>query len=241
MSLTVIIPAYKETDNIKILIDKLNENLQDINIIIVDDSPDESMREIIKKYNNLKYIYRGKKLGRGSAVLHGMKDAIENNNLDMIIEMDADLSHDPSELKKNLILFKKNNCDLLISSRYMKKSRIINWSIQRKIFSFLANKLAKFLLKVPITDYTNGYRVYSKKAVSHIIQRCGNIGDGFIILSEILVELYYNNFKVLETDTIFKNRVRGESSVNLKEITNSLFGLIKIFKLKKKLEKSYFL
>ena len=241
MSLTVIIPAYKETDNIKILIDKLNENLQDINIIIVDDSPDESMREIIKKYNNLKYIYRGKKLGRGSAVLHGMKDAIENNNLDMIIEMDADLSHDPSELKKNLILFKKNNCDLLISSRYMKKSRIINWSIQRKIFSFLANKLAKFLLKVPITDYTNGYRVYSKKAVSHITQRCGNIGDGFIILSEILVELYYNNFKVLETDTIFKNRVRGESSVNLKEITNSLFGLIKIFKLKKKLEKSYFL
>lgn len=238
MSLTVIIPAYKETDNIKILIDKLNENLQDINIIIVDDSPDESMREIIKKYNNLKYIYRGKKLGRGSAVLHGMKDAIENNNLDMIIEMDADLSHDPSELKKNLILFKKNNCDLLISSRYMKKSRIINWSIQRKIFSFLANKLAKFLLKVPITDYTNGYRVYSKKAVSHITQRCGNIGDGFIILSEILVELYYNNFKVLETDTIFKNRVRGESSVNLKEITNSLFGLIKIFKLKKKLEKS---
>ena len=102
MNLTVIIPAYKEDDNIKILIDKLNENIKDINIIIVDDSPDESMREIIKKYNNLKYIYRGKKLGRGSGVLHGMKDAIKNNNFHIIIEMDADLSHDPSELKKNL-------------------------------------------------------------------------------------------------------------------------------------------
>ena len=241
MNLTVVIPTYKETDNIKILIDKLNENIKDIHIILVDDSPDDGMKEIVKKSNNLKYIYRGKKLGRGSAVLHGMKDVIKNNNFHMIIEMDADLSHDPSELKKNLILFKKNNCDLLISSRYMHQSRIINWSFQRKIFSFFANKLAKFLLKVPITDYTNGYRIYSKKAVYHITQKCGNIGDGFIILSEILVELYYNNFKVLETDTIFKNRVRGESSVNLKEIINSLFGLIKIFKLKKKLEKSYFL
>ena len=241
MNLTVVIPTYKETDNIKILIDKLNENIKDINIIIVDDSPDDGMKEILKKYNNLKYIYRGKKLGRGSAVLHGMKDVIKNNNFHMIIEMDADLSHDPSELEKNLILFKKNNCDLLISSRYKHQSKIINWSFQRKIFSFFANKLAKFLLKVPITDYTNGYRIYSKKAVYHITQKCGNIGDGFIILSEILVELYYNNFKVLETDTIFKNRVRGESSVNLKEIINSLFGLIKIFKLKKKLEISYFL
>ena len=238
MNLTVVIPTYKETGNIKILIDKLNENIKDLYIILVDDSPDNSMEEIIKKYNNLKYIYRGKKLGRGSAVLHGMKEAIKNNDFQIIIEMDADLSHDPYELTENLIFFKKKNCDLLISSRYMSKSKIINWSSQRKIFSFFANKLAKFLLKVPITDYTNGYRIYSKKAVYHITQKCGNIGDGFIILSEILVELYYNNFKVLETDTIFKNRVRGESAVNLKEILNSLFGLIKIFKLKKKLEKS---
>ena len=238
MNITVVIPTYKETDNIKILLDKLNENLKDIYIILVDDSPDNRMENIIKKYNNLKYIYRGEKLGRGSAVLDGMREAAKNNNLQIIVEMDADLSHDPMELTKNLIFFKEQKCDLLISSRYMNQSKIINWSIQRKIFSFFANKLAKFLLKVPITDYTNGYRIYSKEAVNHITKRCGNIGDGFIILSEILVELYYNNFKVLETHTIFKNRVRGESSVNMKEIVNSLFGLIKIFKLKKKLEKS---
>ena len=127
---------------------------------------------------------------------------------------------------------------MLISRRYLNDSRIINWSIQRKIFSFLSNKLTRFLLKVPITDYTNGYRIYSKEAVRHITRNCGKIGDGFIILSEILVELYYNNFKILETSTIFRNRVRGESSVNLKEIIDSFFGLIKIFKLKIILENS---
>mgnify|MGYP004246268499 CR=1 FL=1 len=65
-------------------------------------------------------------------------------------------------------------------------------------------------------------------------KNCGNIGDGFIILSEILVELYYNGFKVGETKSKFVNRVRGESSLNLKEILNAFFGLLKIFKLKNK-------
>lgn len=238
MNLTVIIPAYKETDNIEILIDKINKNLKDPYIILIDDSPDNSIEKIIKKFNNLKYIFRGKKLGRGSAVLDGMKQVMNDREIQTVIEMDADLSHDPNELSEKLNLFRTNNCDLLISSRYLNDSRIINWSIQRKIFSFLSNKLTRFLLKVPITDYTNGYRIYSKEAVRHITRNCGKIGDGFIILSEILVELYYNNFKILETSTIFRNRVRGESSVNLKEIIDSFFGLIKIFKLKKKLENS---
>jgi hypothetical protein len=128
---------------------------------------------------------------------------------------------------------------LLISSRYLSESSIINWSIQRKVFSYLANKLTKFLLKVPVSDYTNGYRIYSHQAADHIVRNCGRIGDGFIILSEILVELYYNDFKIHETHSKFVNRVRGESSVNLKEIINSLIGLFKIYKLKKKIKQSF--
>ena len=98
--------------------------------------------------------------------------------------------------------------------------------------------LARFLLKIPITDYTNGYRIYSKDAVNHIRKNCGNIGDGFIILSEILVELYYNNFKIIETSSKFVNRVRGESSVDLNEIIKSLIGLIKIYNLKNKIKQN---
>ncbi len=237
MNLVIIIPTFKEDDNIKILIDKINNQLKKVYIIIVDDSPENNIKNIIKEFDNCKYIYRGKKLGRGSAVILGMKEALKNFKECTIIEMDADLSHDPDELKDKLKIFSENNCDLLVSSRYMNDSKILNWSYKRKIFSFLSNKLAKFLLKVPITDYTNGYRVYSSKAVKHITENCGKIGDGFIILSEILVELYYNKFNLLEIATVFKNRIRGESSVNLKEIIHSLFGLFKIYKLKKKLEK----
>lgn len=238
MNIVIIIPTFKEDDNIKILIDRINNQLKRVYIIIVDDSPENNIKNIIKEFDNCKYIYRGKKLGRGSAVILGMKEALKNFKECTIIEMDADLSHDPDELKNKLKIFNENNCDLLISSRYMNDSKILNWSYKRKIFSFLSNKLAKFLLKVPITDYTNGYRVYSSKAVKHVTENCGKIGDGFIILSEILVELHYNKFNLLEIPTVFKNRIRGESSVNLKEIIHSLFGLFKIYKLKKKLEKA---
>jgi len=235
MNTAIIVPTYKEFDNIEKLINSILKVLKKPLIIIVDDSPDRRTEERIKKFENIHYIYRGKKLGRGSAVIDGMKQLIDKMDIDRIIEMDADLSHDPNELNVNLLVFKKENLDLLISSRYLKNSKIINWSIQRRIFSLLANKLASFFLKIPISDYTNGYRIYSKHAIKHIVANCGKAGDGFIILSEILVELYFNNFKVQETASIFRNRIRGESSVNLKLILDSFFGLLKIYKIKKKI------
>ena len=236
MNIAIVIPAYNEKDNILKLVTEISKRLNESEIVIVDDSKEDKISELIRDFKNIKYVFRGKKLGRGSAVLEGLDYLINNSQAEIFIEMDADYSHDPLELKQNLVLHKENNYDLLISSRYLKKSKIINWPISRRVFSFLANKLARFLLGVPISDYTNGYRFYSKNAVKHITQNCGKIGDGFIILSEILVELYFNGFKVGETESKFVNRVRGESSVNFTEILNSFIGLLKIFKLKNKIK-----
>ena len=238
MSISLIIPTYNEKENIEKLIKKIMELKKDIKIYIIDDSINDEISLIASKFENVDYVYRGKKLGRGSAVIAGMKKTISQNS-DIIIEMDADFSHHPEEIEKNLEKFIEEKLDLLISSRYMKKSKIINWSFKRKVFSRLSNILAKFFLKVPVSDYTNGYRIYSQRAIKHVIVSCGKIGDGFIVLSEILVQLHYNNFKINETSTIFKNRVRGESSVTLSEILKSLLGLFKIWKIKKKIDKNF--
>lgn len=149
--------------------------------------------------------------------------------------MDADLSHSPQELKRNLNYFIYNNLDLLISSRYLRGSKIINWPVSRKIFSRISNLLARFLLGIPITDYTNGFRIYSRRAAKIVIKKSGKIGDGFIILSEILLIIYNQNFKIGEINSKFINRVRGESSVNIKLIIEAFFGLIKLYLLKKKI------
>ena len=113
-------------------------------------------------------------------------------------------------------------------SRYLSNSKINNWPIKRRFFSFITNKLTRFLLRVPVSDYTMGFRIYSKDAARHIIKNCGKIGSGFIVLSEILFELHNNNYKIGETSTTFNNRVEGNSSVNFKLLLESLYGLIKL-------------
>ena len=229
----IIIPTYNEEENIKNLSLKINKLLPKITIYIIDDSKNNHTKNQIPKKKNIIYLKRKNKSGRGSAVLDGLKKAIKLKRFKVFIEMDADFSHDPNELKKKIIYFKKNKLDLLISSRYLKKSKIINWDFSRKILSFFANVLAKLILKVPVTDYTNGFRFYSKSAAKTVISKCNKTGGGFIILSEIILILWKKNFKISEIKSIFKNRTRGESSVNLKLIIESLIGLCKLYLIKK--------
>ena len=237
----IIIPTYNEEKNIERLIKNIKHHVGNVLIIVVDDSDNNKTSLIIKKKKlGILYFNRGKKAGRGSAILFGLKKILVNKKIKVFIEMDADFSHNPAELKRNINFFLNNSLDLLIGSRYLKKSKIINWSLTRRIFSFLANFSAKILLQIPITDFTNGYRIYSRRSVKKIIKSCGKIGDGFIILSEILVQLYLNNFKIDEIHSKFVNRVRGESSINFKLILESFVGLIKIYIKKKKLENSLY-
>tara|TARA_B100000575_G_C23124160_1_gene651031 strand:- start:1723 stop:2445 length:723 start_codon:yes stop_codon:yes gene_type:complete len=233
-SIGIVIPAYNEKENILKLIKGIRKYL-DCLIIIVDDSSNTDTQKILikNKIKNLRYFNRGKKSGRGSAVLFGFKKLIEfRKDINCLIEMDADLSHSPTELKRNLTFFYKNSIDLLIASRYLKQSSIINWPTSRKILSKLSNILARLLLGVPVRDYTNGFRFYSKSAAKTIISKCNKTGGGFIILSEIILILWKSGYKISEVKTIFRNRTRGESSVNLRLIIQSLIGLIKLYLLK---------
>ena len=229
----IIIPTFNEKENIFKLTNKLLKLYPNSRIFIVDDTKNYNLKKYFIKNKKINYIFRKNKKGRGSAVIDGFKKAIKNRKIKVFIEMDADFSHKPEEIKKNLKTFKINKLDLLVSSRYLKNSKIYNWSIQRRIFSLLANFLARILLNVGVTDYTNGYRMYSKKALNVVISKCGNIGDGFIVLSEILLQLKINDLKISDTPSIFVNRKRGESSVNFKLIIQSLFGLIKLYLMKK--------
>jgi dolichol-phosphate mannosyltransferase len=228
MNIGIIIPAYNESIEVYNLIKLINKNLDIKHILIIDDTKNSKIKEISSYFKNLIYINRNKKMGRGNAIIRGVK-ILMKKNVDIIIEMDADFSHNPKEIRKNLELFKNKKIDLLISSRYLSKSKIINWPLKRKIFSRCANWLARILLNIQITDFTNGFRIYSKNTFKIITKNCGKIGDGFIVLSEIVYEIHRNNLKILETPTKFKNRIRGESSVNTKLIFDSLIGLINLY------------
>ena len=224
-----ILPAFNEYENIFELLEQIESIFNNKFIIIIDDSTDDHIKKKISSKTNIQYVNRQSRLGRGSAALYGLKTLLQNKEINLFVEMDTDLSSHPNELPNNIKYFLDNKLDLLVSSRYLKGSEIINWPLRRRLFSFLANKLAKFLLKVPVSDYTMGFRIYSNKAANHVVYNCGKIGSGFILLSEILVELYINNFKIWDIKTKMVNRVKGKSSVNLKLMLESLFGLIKLY------------
>ena len=236
MKIGFVLPCYNEYDNIFILIKQIKNTFNNHLIIIVDDSTTDKIKYKINKYKNIKYFKRKSKSGRGSAVIYGMRKISKEKNINHIVEMDTDLSSHPKELPRNIKIFNKQNLDLLIMSRYLKGSKIINWPFRRRIFSYLSNKLAYFLLQVKVSDYTMGYRIYSKRAVKHIINNCGKIGDGFIVLSEILFRLDHAKFKIKDTKTIFVDREKGSSTVNLKLIFYSLIGLFKLYFIKLKIK-----
>jgi dolichol-phosphate mannosyltransferase len=234
--LGIVIPTYNEEMNVSLLVEKLYKLFPQVLIVIVDDSPNMLTIRSIEHINqpNFKYFHRQNSLGRGSAVLYGFNYLQDKCKL--ILEMDADFSHNPEEIQKMIAVFMENNCDMLIASRYHYLSKIINWPLSRKIFSYAANKLARFILRVPIADYTNGFRLYNRNAVQEITNTCGNIGDGFIMLSEIAVTLYYKNYKIVEVPTVFRNRLRGKSNLSTKELFAALLGLIKVHGLRHQLK-----
>ena len=233
--IVIIIPTYNEKENIFKLTKEILKIIPKSKIYIIDDTKKINLKSYFKD-KRIKYFLRKNKKGRGSAVLYGFKKALKNNSNKIFIEMDADFSHDPKELKYKIKFFLERKIDLLISSRYLKGSKIKNWSFFRLIFSRLSNILANLLLNLGISDYTNGFRIYSKRSIKLITKKCGRIGDGFIVLSEILLIIKLSNFKIYELPTIFINRKRGESSVNLRLILQSLKGLINLYFIKRRHE-----
>lgn len=233
-SVGVVIPSYKEQDNIAALIGRVRAVLPEAWIVVIDDSPDlatveaaERARAALPLGDRVNAVHRQEKDGRGSAVLEGMKRLLEAG-CRRVVEMDSDFSHPPEEIPGHLNAARGQGLDLLIASRYLPESRIENWPFKRRVFSRCSNGLARLMLGVPISDYTNGFRFYSRRAVEEAVRTCGKLGKGFIALSEILVKLELAGFTIGEAPTSFVNRLRGESSVTLKELTWAVTGLFRI-------------
>lgn len=226
--IAIVIPTYNEAENIEDLVREIHKVLPGCDIIVVDDNSPDGTAALVNDIRDpkVRLIVRNKKNGRGGAVLAGIKYALESRkNYQKIIEMDADFSHDPIHLVE--ILDKSQDCDIVVGSRYTAGSEIVNWSVQRKVFSFLANRFAAFLLKVPISDYTNGYRCYFREAAKSIpLDKID--ASGYIVLSEIAVWLHKKGFAFGEVPIKFVNRQRGVSKLSSKEVLSALTGIMKL-------------
>ena len=120
-----ILPAFNEYENIFELLKQIESIFNNKFIIIIDDSTNDNIKNKISSKTDIQYVKRQSRLGRGSAVLYGFKKLLENQEIDLFVEMDTDLVHNPNELPNNIRNFLDNKLDLLIMSRYVKESEII--------------------------------------------------------------------------------------------------------------------
>ena len=226
----IVIPTYNERENISKLAKTILNISDNISILIVDDeSPDGTGKvadELARESSRIRVIHRKGKGGRGSACVEGFKEALKGE-YDYIMEMDADFSHNPEEIP--LLLSKIRSYDFVIGSRYLDESEIRDWGIGRRIFSKLANLYAKMVLGIPISDYTNGYRIYRKKVLDDMdFERIKS--KGFIVLSEMAYQLYRKGYSIGEIPTLFINRKRGKSNLSFQEIYSAFTGILKVKK-----------
>lgn len=229
-TVAIIIPTYNAKETIIQLIRKIKSITSQAKIIIVDDnSPDGTGKKVISFFSldkDVLVISRDKKQGRGSAVLYGFKEALKDKNIEYFIEMDSDLVHDPKYIPK--LIEKAKSADIIIASKYHKQSHLYSILFKRLLLSQIMNIAARFLLGIPITDYSNGYRLYKRKVILYLLQQHIE-SRGFVVLSEIAYLSYKKGFTFSEIPIDFYYTPGTQSNFNTQEIKEAIFTLLRLF------------
>jgi glycosyltransferase involved in cell wall biosynthesis len=203
-------------------------------IVVVDDSPDQeksNLKLVLEKFTNVELLEGEVKGGRGYAVWRGMRHVLQNHpEVTHIIEADCDGSHQFEDIKR--VSMADSSKEFVVGSRYLPESRILGWSISRRILSRFLNFLIPFILQLELRDITNGLRRYSRKSAEFLVNEQPKT-KGFIYLSEQAKVLKTHGIIADEVPIVFASRIAGQSSVDAKDLALSLRGLIQIFMLRR--------
>ena len=227
----VIIPTYNEIENIERIIRAVFSLHKPFNILIVDDnSPDktaEKVMELQTEFPNQLYLgRRDKKLGLGTAYVHGFKWALKNN-YNYIFEMDADFSHNPNDLEKLYDACHFNGADIAIGSRYVTGVNVVNWPLSRVLLSYFASVYVRMITGMKIMDATAGFICYRREVLEKInLEDIKFIGYAFQI--EMKYRAFAKNFNIQEVPVIFTDRTMGQSKMSGSIIKEAVFGVISL-------------
>jgi len=215
----LILPTYNEAENIGPIVaaavQRLNESAREHVVLIVDDnSPDgtgDAADLLAKTYPSVQVLHRAGKEGLGRAYLAGFAVALQNN-ADLVIEMDADFSHDPRDLGR-LIRAAHEECDLAIGSRYTGGGGVRDWSLGRRVLSRAGCQYARRILGIEVQDVTGGFKCFRRDTLEAIsLDKVISNGYGFQI------ELTYRTIRagksVKEIPIWFTERRAGESKMS---------------------------
>jgi dolichol-phosphate mannosyltransferase len=210
----VIIPTYNERDNIESIVTRVRTAAPAVDILIVDDNSPDGTGEIADKLNasdpRVHVMRRAGKSGLGTAYIAGFNWALAAG-YDVMVEMDADGSHDPRDLPTMLAALE--SADLVIGSRYVPGGTVVNWPKSREALSRGANIYVRLMLGIPVRDATGGYRAYRASTLRQIGLEDVD-SQGYCFQIDLTLRTIERGGEVVEVPITFTERAHGASKMS---------------------------
>ncbi|MEU6432013.1 polyprenol monophosphomannose synthase [Microbispora sp. NPDC046973] len=215
----VIVPTYNERENLPLITRRLREALPDVHLLVADDnSPDGTGRiadELAEADDHVHVLHRTSKQGLGAAYIAGFRWGLAEG-YDVLVEMDADGSHQPEELHK-LLDAVTDGADLAIGSRWMPGGKTVNWPFSRELLSRGANTYVRLVLGIPVRDATAGFRAY-RAATLEKIGLDDVESQGYCFQVDLTLRTVRQGLRVTEMPITFVERTVGSSKMSRKII-----------------------
>ena len=212
----IVTPTYQEADNIAEFLRRVRAAVPDADVLVVDDnSPDgtaDVAQGVADELGQIEILRRPKKIGLGDAYRAGFTVGAERG-YDILVQIDADLSHDPNALP-TLLSAIDEGADASIGSRYVPGGSIPHWPWRRRALSKWGNRYTSFVLGLPIKDATSGYRAYRTDMLKKV-----DYGEtrakGYGFQMELAYRVKRSGGRIVEVPITFTDRVRGHSKLTL--------------------------
>ena len=222
-AVVAVVPTYNERDNIENLVGQMFSRFPGIEILVVDDmSPDgtgDTVRSLQSRYPRLRLLYRTEDRGFGPAYLAGFRQVMQNPDIDAILMMDADMSHNPAHIPA--MLDKIATCDAVIGSRYTANGGVSGWELWRRILSKAGNRYVRAVTGMPFRDCTSGFNLIRTDLLRRL-DLCGIGSSGYAFLMELKHLMWRSGANIQEVPIIFLNRAGGESKLSGHIVTEGI-------------------
>jgi len=216
-------PTYNEAENIVGWVERVREALPEAHLMVIDDnSPDgtaELARQALERAGNGHVVVRTDERGLGSAYRRAFAIAAAED-VDIVLHLDADLSHDPSALPA-MVKALEDGADMVIGSRYVPGGATKNWPLHRRLLSRWGNRYTAAVLGLHLRDMTSGFRGYRHPALA-VIDAPSTSAEGYAFLTELALRASDGGLTIAEVPILFADRTAGTSKMSLRIISESM-------------------
>jgi dolichol-phosphate mannosyltransferase len=224
MRTLIVLPTYQEAANVAAVLRRVRAATPAASVLVVDDgSPDgtaDLAAAVASELGGIELIRRDHKMGLGTAYREGFRWGLDRD-FELMVEMDADMSHDPADLPR-LLAAVEDGADLALGSRYIAGGSIPAWSVYRRTLSRQGNRYAARMLRLPVADATSGFRVYRAGMLAEL--DLGSVrADGYGFQIELVHRVARKGGRIVEVPIRFTERVRGHSKMSGRIVAEALW------------------